>query len=212
MGVINKGILGPFSGIVGTVIGGTWKGISYMRSRPMPVDREPTMRQLQQRAKFKLVVRFLQSLTPLITVTFKEAAVQMSGFNAAFKYNISTAVTGSYPDFELAYGNVLVSRGDLPNALNPSAVLGNGAQIKFSWTVNSGMGKAADTDKSVKVVYCPARNQAIFDFGAERSAQTDTIPVNAFAGETVHTWLAFLSENAKSVATSIYTGSMVVPA
>lgn len=32
MGTIKQGILGGFSGKVGTVVGGTWKGISYMRS------------------------------------------------------------------------------------------------------------------------------------------------------------------------------------
>ena len=33
MGTINKGILGGFSGKVGNVVGGTWKGIDYMRSK-----------------------------------------------------------------------------------------------------------------------------------------------------------------------------------
>lgn len=33
MAIINKGILGPVSGTVGTVIGGSWKGISYIRSQ-----------------------------------------------------------------------------------------------------------------------------------------------------------------------------------
>ena len=31
MGTIKQGILGGFSGKVGSVIGGIWKGISYMR-------------------------------------------------------------------------------------------------------------------------------------------------------------------------------------
>ena len=33
MGRISKGILGGFSGTVGTVVGGNWKGIDYMRSK-----------------------------------------------------------------------------------------------------------------------------------------------------------------------------------
>ena len=52
MGIISKGILGPFSGTVGTVIGGTWKGISYIRRRPLPTDREPSLLQMEQRARF----------------------------------------------------------------------------------------------------------------------------------------------------------------
>ena len=30
MGTISKGILGGFSGTVGTVIGGSWKGIDFL--------------------------------------------------------------------------------------------------------------------------------------------------------------------------------------
>jgi len=33
MAKIEHGILGGFSGKVGTVIGGTWKGIDFMRSK-----------------------------------------------------------------------------------------------------------------------------------------------------------------------------------
>ena len=211
MARFSKGILGPFSGGVGTVIGGTWKGISYMRSKPLPTNREPSIKQLEQREKFKVMVRFLRTITGLVTVTFKDSAIQMSGFNAAFKYNINSVITGSYPDYEIVFENVLVSRGDLPNGINPAAAMGQGAQILFSWTSNTGTGRAADTDKTVKVVYCPGRNQAIFDFGVGRNTGGDQIAVAAFAGETVHTWLGFIAENAKSIATSVYTGSFTIP-
>ena len=31
MGIINQGILGGVSGTVGNVVGGSWKGINYLR-------------------------------------------------------------------------------------------------------------------------------------------------------------------------------------
>jgi hypothetical protein len=210
MGIISKGILGPFSGTVGTVIGGTWKGISYIRSKPTPSDREPSLLQLEQRAKFSLVIRFLQTMTPLVHVSFKEMAKKMSGFNSAFSYNIKNAVTGVYPDYELDYSMTLVSRGDLPNAGNPDAAVVGGNSIAWTWTDNSGMGKAAATDKAILVVYCPDRDQCIFDFGADRSTGTDTLAVAAFAGMEVETWIGFISADNKSVATSVYTGQLLL--
>ena len=42
MGTISKGILGGFSGKVGTVIGGNWKGIDYMRSKAASVSNPRT--------------------------------------------------------------------------------------------------------------------------------------------------------------------------
>ena len=38
MGKINQGILGGVSGQIGNVIGGTWKGIDYLRIKPSSVE------------------------------------------------------------------------------------------------------------------------------------------------------------------------------
>ncbi|HEX3025140.1 MAG TPA: DUF6266 family protein [Chitinophagaceae bacterium] len=51
MGTINKGILGGFSGKVGTVIGATWKGIDYMRSKSSKKPGNFSDAQLEQQAK-----------------------------------------------------------------------------------------------------------------------------------------------------------------
>ena len=40
MGTIKQGILGGFSGKVGTVVGSSWKGISYMRGQAQNVKNE----------------------------------------------------------------------------------------------------------------------------------------------------------------------------
>lgn len=49
MGKIMQGILGGFSGKVGTVVGGTWKSISYIRSIATSVANPRTEKQLRQR-------------------------------------------------------------------------------------------------------------------------------------------------------------------
>ena len=48
MGTIKKGILGGFSGIVGTVVGANWRGMDIMRSRPKARDGTPTPLQILQ--------------------------------------------------------------------------------------------------------------------------------------------------------------------
>jgi len=103
MGTISKGILGGFSGKVGTVIGGTWKGISYMRSIPTSVSNPNTPAQLEQRAKFSTIVKFLQPLTGFLRFGFKSQAIKMSAFNAAMAVNFKNAITGVFPNFEIDY-------------------------------------------------------------------------------------------------------------
>ena len=98
MGTINKGILGGFSGKVGTVIGGTWKGIDYMRSKSNRRSFVPSQKQLEQQAKFALMMRFLQPLTALLRITFNSFAVKQTGMNSVFSSKLANAIAGTYPN------------------------------------------------------------------------------------------------------------------
>ena len=74
MGKIKQGILGGFKGKVGTVIGSSWNGISYMRGQAQSVRNANTPAQQMQRGFFKdlqtLVSQLsdeqLQSLFPTV--------------------------------------------------------------------------------------------------------------------------------------------------
>ena len=137
MAVINQGILGGFSGKVGTVIGGTWKGISYMRSIPASVSNPRTPAQVEQRAKFSAVGKFLHPLTSFLRIGFKSAAVKMSAYNAAMSFNLKNAITGIFPAFDIDYSKVLISQGSLPGALNPATVSATAGTVRFTWENNS---------------------------------------------------------------------------
>lgn len=210
MGTISKGILGGFNGTVGTVIGGTWKGIDYMRSRPAKRTFDPTPAQLEQQAKFATVIRFLDSMIGVIRIGFKNNAIRMTAFNSAMSYNIKNAIEGDYPAFAINYPMALISRGDLPNALAPAASA-TGGTINFTWTDNSGTGSALPTDQSMLVAYCPARNASVYTTsGGDRSGGAGSLNAASFVGETVQTWIAFISEDGKNVAGSLFTGEVTV--
>jgi hypothetical protein len=156
------------------------------------------------------MMRFLQPLAALLKITFNDFAVKKTGMNSAFAYNLENAITGTYPNFTIAYANVLVSRGDLPNALGPTVTSGAGSVLTFSWTDNSGVGNAKATDTALFVAYCPDLKQSIFDGGAVRSALTGDLNLASFAGKVVETYITFVSDDLKSAATSIFTGEVTV--
>ena len=211
MASFQKGILGRFSGKVGTVIGGNWKGIDYMRSKGVNGNKNPTLPQLTQQLKFKLCINFVQTMAGLVAISFKPFTVQKTGINSALSYTLQNTVLGVYPLFTINYPSVLVSRGDLPNALGPSVVMGAGSQLTYSWTDNSGVGNAAPNDMAILAIFCAAFNQCIYTtIGADRNAITETINLTTFAGQVVETYIGFISANGKSVATSIYTGQVTV--
>ena len=211
MGIINKGILGGFSGTVGTVIGSTWKGITYMKSQPAKRSTPPTPAQLDQQAKFAIAMKYVQSMSGLVMVSFRNYAVKMTGVNNAFSYTLKNAITGSYPNYTVDYSMTLVSRGDLPNATTPTATASANHIITFGWTNNTGIGKAKATDKSILAVYCADFNQTLYTTGsALRSAGTDTLDATLFAGKQVETYIGFISDDGKDIANSVYTGQLVV--
>jgi hypothetical protein len=211
MGTINKGILGGFSGKVGTVIGGTWKGIAYMRSIGTNRVLNPTEKQLSQQLKFALAMRFLQPMAGLLNISFHDFAIRMTGINNALSYTLDNAITGVYPSFEIDYAEALVSRGNLPNVLGPAVTSGAGSVLTFSWTDNSGVGIAKATDKAIFVAYCPDLRQAIYTTaGGLRSDLTGELNLLPFSGLAVETWIGFISESGNIVANSIFTGEVTV--
>lgn len=210
MGTISKGILGGFNGTVGTVIGGSWKGIEYMRSRPARRANNPTQAQLEQQEKFKVVIFFLETMVGLLRITYKNFTTRVTAFNSAMSYHIKYAIDGIYPNYAIDYSLAQVSKGNLPNAIAPVATV-SGTDINFTWTDNSGTGIALATDQAILVAYCAETRQTIYTTtGGERSAGAGLLNVAPMAGQTVETWIGFISEDEKDVATSFYTGSFAL--
>ena len=215
MGTIKQGILGGFSGKVGTVIGSSWKGISYMRGQAQHVKNPRSAGQVNQRSKFNLVLNFLQPNVPYIRIGYKSQAAKQTEFNAAFSYHIKNAVTGSYPDYEMDYTKVVVSKGGLTQVTD-GAVNWTAAQSKltFSWTDNSGVGNALATDKAMPFIYNKTKNETIYNTaGATRTTHTMDVTVpNNWAGDKVEVYLGMVSEDGALVADSIYFGELTLNA
>ncbi|MDF3079289.1 MAG: hypothetical protein K0S09_3178 [Sphingobacteriaceae bacterium] len=212
MGRYSKGILGPFSGKVGTVVGSTWNGIDYMKSLPKPSSKQPTDGQLEQRVKLALSVGFLKPLSVLLAKTFKKATVNNTGFNVALSLLIKNAITGTYPDYEIDYSKVLMSLGNLTGPWNAAVSSTTASEVSLAWTDNSGSNNALATDKAVLVVYNPVKNQYVFTMdAAARAAAAETLLLPAeFSGDTVHTWMAFVSADGKNFSTSVYLGTIAI--
>jgi len=212
MGKISQGVLGGFSGKVGNVVGGTWKGIDYMRIKPANVTNPRTEGQVDQRSKFSTVLRFLQPMTDFLRVGYKLYANKMTQFNAAMSYNLNNSITGAYPNFMVDYASALVTRGNLTGAANGAASSPSAASVEVTWTDNSGSGSAQATDKALIVLLNTTRQEAVFTTaGPARSAGTETISVpSEYTGEDVEVFLGFISEDGSKVANSSYLGSVTV--
>ena len=71
MGKIKQGILGGFNGTVGTVVGGSWKGMAYMRGKAQSIKNPRTEKQMSQRIKFGMAQKFVKVMTAYLKVGFR---------------------------------------------------------------------------------------------------------------------------------------------
>jgi hypothetical protein len=209
MGKIAQGILGGFSGKVGTVVGGRWKNIDYIRAKPISVANPRTPGQVNQRNRFAITLEYLQPNLGFIQKGYKAYAVGKTEFNAAMSYVLNNAIAGTAPNFSVDYSLALLSRGSLPGVLNGATDLATAGQVTFSWDDNSTGINANSTDQAMVLVYNPSKKEsiAILD-GADRTTGTQVVTIpDGYAGDTVELFMAFVTPNGNQVSNSVYLGS-----
>lgn len=211
MGKIKKGILGGFSGKVGSVVGAFWKGIAYMRSMAGSIHNPQTDKQMKVRDKFGMLSHTLSKLQGFLKVGFHNKAVRMNELDAALKENFNNAVGGTWPNYEMLYDKLVVSDGKLEAPSNPSASV-DGSTLSITWSDNSGSGNAKAEDTAMILVYNPSKEQAVYNLSAgERGDRQATISIpTVWNGDNVEVWLAMKSVDGDETSTSDYLGSISV--
>ena len=215
MGKYLKGILGSFSGLVGSVVGATWNGIDVMRSRPKKSSKPPTLAQLKQRDTFALMRGFSREVSDIIRIGFQAYHVGQTPDNAAFGLNIVNAVTGVYPSISIDYPEFVLSKGNLLDVPEIVVATTVDAQLDFSWLNNADVADPLNTnstDKVAFVVYNPAKQSFAKKVGAAlRSALSyDMVVPATWSGDNVHIWAFFVSASGKVVSDSVYVDATVV--
>jgi hypothetical protein len=194
MGKINQGILGGVSGTVGNVVGGTWKGINYIRIKAASHSDAQSEVQVNQRNRFGACIALAKSaMDTIIKPIWNKKAVKMSGYNLFTKTNISVFdELGEISDFE----NLKFSIGDLPlptNLVIENNQAGNGA-IHVAWTDNSGLGIAAPTDNIRVLVMCEGELVILDGLHFPRESAWANFQIPFVAGQTVHIYVFFENE------------------
>lgn len=216
MAKFNKGILGPFSGKVGTVVGSTWKGRWVMRSRPTHSSNTPSPAQQHQRAVFGLCGTFARALNSALNVGMANVArqAQITAINACVGINTTNgAVLGTGTNVSLDYTRAVIAQGSGVMVHNPSVMQGTGHTINVSWMDNTGVSPETLSSDSVCVAfYNPARTSAVSDvrsFTRLDCSATLAYP-ELWAGEEVHVYMFTTNISGKIVSDSQHVASITV--
>lgn len=212
MGKYNKGILGAFSGKVGSVVGASWRGQDIMRSLPRKSNREATTSQLMQREKFSEATAFLQPYQPVLRKYFGSGNGKTTRRNQALSYHMKEAVTYVDPNWVWDFQKVQISRGDLLGLDQIAGTGGTAQSIDFTWQDNSAQGEALATDQVIVAIYeSTSKTGSYFSNIALRSDGNATITLPAFlSGLTVQVWATVVSNDEKRYATSQFLGNITL--
>ena len=212
MAKFEKGILGGFSGKVGTVVGVRWRGRNIMRSLPQTSDSNPSEGQLKQRAKFKTVIRFLTPIQYVIGKFFGNEQGDKSPFNLATGYYLSEAVIPDGDDYVIDYPKALISRGDLRGLTDETIAAAASQQLDLTWDDNSGQGNAGADDQLLIVVYAPdGKLFQQFENAAQRSDASASVTLPTYySGLEVQVWATFVTADENLAAMSTYMGPVTV--
>lgn len=190
MGIIKQGILGGFSGKVGSVVGTSWKGINVMKARPLSVANPRTAAQIAQRSLLGNASAFAsQILATIIQPLWNRFASQASGYNDFVSANIDL-FAGASPVLASA---LKISTGKMAATVIDAAVAtAVDNDVEITWTDDSGSGFKLATDIAYVVVLSAYDDSVVgFETTATREDETVTVELPITGGEDYEVYLAF---------------------
>jgi len=206
MATIKQGILGAFSGKVGSVVGSSWKGIAIMKSRPASVANPKTAKQVIQRSKMTATVGFAKEILPEVIKPLNDRFVsRMSGYNSFIQMNIDCFENGELTKPEDLQISPRVNKAQLIDAIAAEAGL---HKAKATFTGDDGTGFALGDDVCYMVGY---NEETKTVWGGlcrgtrgDDEVEFDTPEIMFEPGGKYHLWFSFMRKDGTVVFATSY--------
>lgn len=206
----NQGILGPFSGKVGPVVGSTWKGRQVMKGRPYPKKNvTPSILQARVRQRMTVLAEYIRPLGGLISLGMRYAAkaAAVTPRNYATKRNIENSMNLSQGVWSVIPSTIAISEGNYGN-IESLQLAQTAQQFTVSWNDNTGasLGLTAGGRNVVLsgndyvwiVLYNVEKKQTAVPAAgyAMRDDQSEVVarPANWVAGDHVHAYVFTMAD------------------
>ena len=194
MAKLEQGILGPFRGTVGTVIGYRWRDRWCMRAKPREYHDRQSATQLQQRSRFKAMIQFASPATPLLRIGLRAWAEEhtLTEGNAFLKINHQNFQNDqNTAGLRIAYSCLRFSHGHLPAVRLTEGTVDEGGVATVQWSKEGGRNE----DRLHLYAYCPAAGTGLLVATVERGRRRARFLLpQQMLGSEVHLWA--VAENA----------------
>ena len=216
MAKLDMGILGGFSGRVGTVVGYHRRGAWFVRAYQPHIKDRKSAAQLEQRSRFKAMIQFASPATPVLRVGLRKAAAdqQITEGNAFLKINKecfpresrNTRNTRNTRESResrnsrtIDYPSLQFSRGSLPGVRSLQWSVDEGGALRVQWERGGGV----RGDRVHIYVYC--RGCGLVAEGRRDDGHVQLLLPEGFTPDGMHVW-AFAANGQGEVSKTVYGG------
>lgn len=168
MGKLPFGILGPVKGKAGNIVGYMLNGQPIVKSMPRKTTKPMTGPRKSSFGRITEISKFFSPMKTFLRVAFSPSAqgTTKNWYNLAMEHNNPNAVKWAFPDLEMDYPKVVLSKGTLEKPLNPVVMLVDD-EVTFNWEV-------VDDDRwrqgeAMLMVYFPETETAVYKISGVRS-------------------------------------------
>ncbi len=208
MGKLINGIYGPIHGKVGSVVGSSWKGEYYIKSRPRKRGKKRGAVEKNNQDNFASLHYWLQPVIAFLRAGFKGYTPKVEGFNAAKSYALRHAFVGDAGNKSLDPALVQVSYGYLPLPSHCSVEKSGDHHLQFAW--DTGLTDGANGYDQAMLLAYDSKNRAqnMKLTGQFRSTGTDTLHLPQITGFTYQVYIAFTAHDRSRQSHSVYLGAI----
>ncbi len=183
MAKLEQGILGPFRGKVGTVVGYMWRGKHVVRGYRKEINYPNTANQRAERDWFVSMVRFAATARQALLLGMREKAArwQMTEGNAFVKMNKSAFKRNQIEKIEsidsidsmdsmnsIDYQRIILSEGSAAPVRFSTANVDGNSVLSVDFEKNGGMSRARGGDRVYLYIYNTATREGFLSHPAER--------------------------------------------
>ena len=193
-----------FHGKLDDVVGYKRFGQHYDRMSGCTHKTSNTPKQLEIRARFKAVTSFITNIGHVYNEGYRHFNSALPARSSFFRQLWYDALIGNMTDgFSIDPTKVMIARGPLTPCHTIAASVATATQtITISWSDNTGVGDAQETDQLMYCFYNMTKQTNIYGNNvAARAAETysTTYPAD-WSGDTCYLYVAWSSGSTESVS------------
>jgi len=209
MAISKKRNLNEVSGKVGNTVFYELNGQFIARSTPYR-HKPYTQGELANQNKYTIVNKFLKQIKDVYSIGFEFVAkgTTSNAYNKAVSRNL-TAVSGERGAQYFDYAKAAISEGKLPMAKDAAVSL-RPEGVHFTWNPESEDTTIFQDDQVMIMLYLLGKSDKIIFLkaGAKRAEGMELLLVEEPRHPKAHVYIAFISNNRKSISNSQYLGEL----